>query len=263
MRQYDPAIARWTSTDPVTHYSASTYNAFDNNPVFFADPSGADSIYNFETGQYVINGTVVSFDEAMAYAQNGGNADGGNNNTPNKDSKSESKKDGDEPIDRTYKGKKQTGPATPLVIEGIFSDFYNIDAYNCHSFAWCNSQGDPADPANAYWVKRGVTKWDNNPLNNMKGYRALKFDDSNQVGDRVIYYAWSSYSGKVEPTHSAIVTKVNEKGNVIEVESKWGTLPRYKHHPRDIPADYGAKAPTFIAPDGKKYESRIYYRKKP
>ncbi|CAL2090614.1 RHS repeat-associated core domain-containing protein [Tenacibaculum sp. 190524A02b] len=80
MRSYDPAIARWTSIDPVTHWSNSTYNAFDNNPVFFADPSGADSIYNFETQQYVINGTVVSEEEAIKYAKNGGNADGSNNN---------------------------------------------------------------------------------------------------------------------------------------------------------------------------------------
>ncbi len=43
LRQYDPAIARWTSIDPVTHHSNSTYNAFDNNPVFWADPSGADA----------------------------------------------------------------------------------------------------------------------------------------------------------------------------------------------------------------------------
>ncbi len=43
VRQYDPAIARWTSIDPVTHYSASTYNAFDNNPVYWADPAGANS----------------------------------------------------------------------------------------------------------------------------------------------------------------------------------------------------------------------------
>jgi len=43
MRQYDPAIARWTSIDPVVHHSMSTYTAFDNNPVFWADPSGADS----------------------------------------------------------------------------------------------------------------------------------------------------------------------------------------------------------------------------
>ena len=48
-RQYDPAIARWTSMDPVIHFSQSTYNGFDGNPVFWADPSGADSIYNFKT----------------------------------------------------------------------------------------------------------------------------------------------------------------------------------------------------------------------
>ena len=44
LRQYDPAIAKWISIDPVTHYSQSTYNAFDNNPVFWADPSGADAL---------------------------------------------------------------------------------------------------------------------------------------------------------------------------------------------------------------------------
>ena len=43
MRQYDPAIARWVVQDPITHHSMSPYNAFDNNPVFWADPSGADS----------------------------------------------------------------------------------------------------------------------------------------------------------------------------------------------------------------------------
>lgn len=43
LRQYDPAIARWTSIDPVVHHSMSTYNAFDNNPIFWADPSGANS----------------------------------------------------------------------------------------------------------------------------------------------------------------------------------------------------------------------------
>ena len=82
LRQYDPAIARWTSMDPVIHHSMSTYNAFDNNPVFWTDPSGADSIYNFDTGQYVINGQVVSQQAAIDYANNGGNADGSNNNTP-------------------------------------------------------------------------------------------------------------------------------------------------------------------------------------
>ncbi len=43
VRSYDPAIARWTSIDPVVHYDFSPYQAFDNNPIFWADPSGADS----------------------------------------------------------------------------------------------------------------------------------------------------------------------------------------------------------------------------
>ena len=51
MRQYDPTIARWTSIDPVTHHSMSTYTAFDNNPVFWADPSGADAIL-FDDGAH-------------------------------------------------------------------------------------------------------------------------------------------------------------------------------------------------------------------
>ena len=64
----------------MTHFSYSTYAAFDNNPIFWADPSGADSIYNWDTGQYVINGQEVSFNEAVSYAGNGGNSDGSNNN---------------------------------------------------------------------------------------------------------------------------------------------------------------------------------------
>ncbi|XLS30998.1 RHS repeat-associated core domain-containing protein [Flavobacteriaceae bacterium M23B6Z8] len=44
MRQYDAALARWVVQDPVTHHSMSPYNAFDNNPVYWADPSGADAV---------------------------------------------------------------------------------------------------------------------------------------------------------------------------------------------------------------------------
>ena len=43
MRQYDPAIARWVVQDPVVHHNFSPYSAFDNNPVYWADPSGADA----------------------------------------------------------------------------------------------------------------------------------------------------------------------------------------------------------------------------
>ena len=85
--------------DPVTHHSMSPYTAFDNNPVFFADPSGADSIYNFDTQQYVINGKVVTQDEALAYANNGGNADGSNNNTPNENDTIYKKVNSDETVE--------------------------------------------------------------------------------------------------------------------------------------------------------------------
>lgn len=83
MRKYDPAIARWTSVDPITHFSLSTYNAFDNNPVFWADPSGANSIYNWNTGQYKINERVVSYEEAVSYVKNKENEH--NNNTTKED----------------------------------------------------------------------------------------------------------------------------------------------------------------------------------
>ncbi|MEP0266107.1 DUF6443 domain-containing protein [Dokdonia sp.] len=43
LRQYDPTIGRFTSMDPVTHHQFSPYVAFDNNPIVFADPSGADA----------------------------------------------------------------------------------------------------------------------------------------------------------------------------------------------------------------------------
>src|SRR5690606_2019015 len=44
LRQYDPAIGRWTVQDPVIHHEFSPYSTFDNNPVYWADPSGADAV---------------------------------------------------------------------------------------------------------------------------------------------------------------------------------------------------------------------------
>ncbi len=48
LRLYNPAIGRFNGIDPVTHHSQGTSVAFDNNPIFWADPSGADAI-NGET----------------------------------------------------------------------------------------------------------------------------------------------------------------------------------------------------------------------
>ncbi|WP_025744099.1 papain fold toxin domain-containing protein [Aquimarina pacifica] len=43
LRSYDPTIARWNRIDPVVHHGLSTYNSFDNNPIFYSDPSGGNS----------------------------------------------------------------------------------------------------------------------------------------------------------------------------------------------------------------------------
>ncbi len=43
MRHYDPALGRFSTMDPVTHHQYSPYQGYDNNPIFWSDPSGADS----------------------------------------------------------------------------------------------------------------------------------------------------------------------------------------------------------------------------
>jgi RHS repeat-associated protein len=63
VRMYNPAIARFNGIDPVTHHSQGTSVAFDNNPIFWADPSGADSVervmggmkYTGDAAIYVFN----------------------------------------------------------------------------------------------------------------------------------------------------------------------------------------------------------------
>jgi RHS repeat-associated protein len=39
-RQYDAAIGKWIAQDPIVHLDVSPYTAFNNNPVYWADPSG-------------------------------------------------------------------------------------------------------------------------------------------------------------------------------------------------------------------------------
>lgn len=56
VRQFDPAIARWTSIDPITHHQFSTYSGFDNNPIYFADPSGAYSEVSEDGNRFTFTG---------------------------------------------------------------------------------------------------------------------------------------------------------------------------------------------------------------
>ena len=68
MRDYDPAIGRWLAIDPVTHFSQSPYNAFDGNPVFWADPSGADAY----TDMWNSNQSYLSSSLGSSWGNTGG-----------------------------------------------------------------------------------------------------------------------------------------------------------------------------------------------
>jgi RHS repeat-associated protein len=50
-RQFDSRLARWLSTDPVTHPHFSPYNGYDNNPIYFNDPSGANGEVTIKEGK--------------------------------------------------------------------------------------------------------------------------------------------------------------------------------------------------------------------
>jgi hypothetical protein len=113
---------------------------------------------------------------------------------------------------------------------------YNKKAYNCHSYAWHNSKGDPTDPANSGLVSVGVKRWDNNAADDLGDSTQLAPDDPNQIGDRVIYFFDQDGNGRYdagEPIdHSAIVTSVDVDGNTTEVTGKMGERGISVNHPR-------------------------------
>ncbi len=98
MRGYDPAIARWTSIDPVTHHTMSTYTAFDNNPVYWADPSGADAARSDDDEcptcangeEVIVNGKYRFHDERSAARKRKNGGDKGKKKDKEEDNNSES-----------------------------------------------------------------------------------------------------------------------------------------------------------------------------
>ena len=144
----------------------------------------------------------------------------------------------------------------------------NPMAYNCHSFAWEESQGDPLDIRNASLVKSGVIKWDNNPDDNMQGFTQLSSDDPNQSGDRVIYYVDANNNGRYEQgefiAHSAVVYQVDSQGYTKLVISKMGQSGISINHPC-APGFYEDVTIDVIMHNGSKEikrvnTSRAYFR---
>lgn len=50
-RQYDPRLGRWLTMDPVMHHHFTPYSAYDNKPIIFPDPTGADIPVQFTDEQ--------------------------------------------------------------------------------------------------------------------------------------------------------------------------------------------------------------------
>ncbi|HET8885644.1 MAG TPA: DUF6443 domain-containing protein [Salinimicrobium sp.] len=69
-RNYDSALGRFTGIDPVTHHQFSPYNSFDNNPVIWSDPSGADATYGVDP-----DGKVRHLDDRKYYDSEGNEVD--------------------------------------------------------------------------------------------------------------------------------------------------------------------------------------------
>ncbi len=125
----------------------------------------------------------------------------------------------------------------------------NLDAFNCHYYAFGLEYATEVDDENPKWVTA---------ISLTSKYWEL-VTGAVRVGDRVMYSL--NNNGASGWTHSAIVTEVDAEGYATKVSSKMGAYEIIEHHPRDIPVSYGSTEPTFII-DGKTYPSRIYWRKK-
>jgi hypothetical protein len=175
--------------------------------------------------------------------------------------------------DRPFNGKKdkritiQEGTETYVTYElndkgkPVFSKKSQKDSYNCHSYAWHKSQGDP-NPATSDIPKINgsyLPRWDENPADDIKEQKARQLgkNENNLPGDIVIYYTDYNGNGQYdddEPiSHSAVVKEVDEEGFTIVVIGKMGQGPISINHP-DAPDYYK------IDENGKE-TSRAYFRR--
>ncbi len=153
----------------------------------------------------------------------------------------------------------ESGTSTPLRLRFGIYIYPNKEAYNCHSYAWHNSLGDPNHPKSDEYRVDGVLlpRWDNSPADDIIEQKAiqLKSDEDNICGDIVIYYWDSDKNGRYDDgeviIHSAIVVDVDDEGYTTLVRAKRGADCIAENHP-DAPYYYDKY-------NGEK-TSRAYFR---
>ncbi|MBE6350083.1 MAG: hypothetical protein E7062_04975 [Spirochaetaceae bacterium] len=99
--------------------------------------------------------------------------------------------------------------------------------YNCHSYSFYDSKGDPNNPKNKIAVENGRTAWVEDPSDVIiNDYEKLSKEEANKKGDRVIFFkdenSNSTWDKNEHITHSGIVEKVDNEGNVISIIEKQG-----------------------------------------
>jgi RHS repeat-associated protein len=151
------------------------------------------------------------------------------------------------------------GTATPKFIwnKEAGGMVINTEAYNCHSYAWHDSKGDPTDTRNALPLSLGVAGWDDNPDDDMGGHKQISQKKANMKGDRIIYYIDANNNKKWNKgefiAHSAIVNSVDKEGYTTTVVGKMGFRGISVNHPN---------APNYYGTFQGNTTSRAYFRKK-
>jgi RHS repeat-associated protein len=227
-RMYDHQIGRWTAPDPgkSPSFNFSPYVYASDNAIRSFDPDGQkDQPFNPATDQPI---TYIPNTETLTFYYN---EKGGYILDPN--------------------GRPYLHPGAQ-------------NAYNCHSYAWDDMQGrDPTRPLNSWMNSLGITKWDNDPENDIKKTNAVELapDAANKKGDRVVYFWDVNGNGKWDPgepiDHSAIVVETDKDGNTTKVIGKLGQTGVAINHP-DAPDYYKEHIEYIYDKDGKVIGTRSY-----